>query len=484
MSVRLSVRLCVRLLALAASLILVAESAPVIAAPAATQPAGMYVEVYLRGEKRDTKVAGTLGDHDDDRLTINAPGGTREMSWDDLTPNSAFTLKSRLIDKTKAADWFGLGQWGWDHGLEQQAKTAFGTARKLDSSLGGQIDGVLATKSGAKNAAPKPATPADATAKPADGPGEATATKPPATQPAGEDDDDLDAVAKLLPGFKRGQQIVRYTPPTPEAIEKSLARSRRNADKARKAVGQLAEIETDHFLIYTDWDPKEYGFLKQKVENAYKTLARQFNLPPSDTVFVGKLPIYMFAKQPSFATFARKIDSFGVPATVLGYFTNSDEIGHMAMWKPAIGEGIGAGGNLEDAKRKWERTLTHEFSHAFFNRYKSNVVVPRWMNEGTAELISEMELPTNNYRAHARTAAMQNVDITGLFDDSNMPTGYYYPVMMTMVECLVKQDPKAFLALVNDIKDGVDPEEAMEKHFHMRYDKFAETWKKYARGLK
>jgi hypothetical protein len=457
----------------------------VFAAPPTSQPtASMYVEVYLRGEKRDVKVAGKLLEHDDERLVINAPGGSRELAWDQLTPNSAFTVKARLIDKTVANDWLALGKWGWEHGLEQQAKTALATARKLDTELGTQIDDVLSVEAGSKVIPLKPAAAPGIASKPAsDG---STTAGPPTTAPAADADEDQDAVAQLTPGFSRGKPIIKYGPPTQEAIDKSMARSRKMADKARTGLGvDLVEIETDHFLIYTDWDKREYGFLKDKVEHAYKTLARQFNLPAADNVFVGKLPIYMFAKQPAFTTFARKIDGFGAPQTVLGYFTNTDEIGHMAMWKPAIGQGIGAGGSLDDAKRKWERTLTHEFSHAFFNRYKSNVNVPRWMNEGTAELISEMELPTNNYHGHARAAAMhQNIDIASLFDDSNMPSGGYYPVMMTMVEYLVKQDPKAFLALVNDIKDGAEPEDALEKHYRMRYARFEEVWKKYARALR
>ena len=442
----------------------------------------MYVEVYIRGEKRDAKVAGKLLEHDDEHLVIDAPGGPRDLLWDQLTPNSAFTVKARLIDKAVASDWLALGKWGWEHGLEQQAKTAFANARKLDANVGSEVDATMAVAAGSKVVPLKPA-PAEAATKPADA---SARTNAPTTAPADAEEDGEDAVAQLTPGFSRGKAIVRYGPPTQAEVDKSMARSRKMADRARKALGvDLVEIETDHFLIYTDWDKREYGFLKDKVEHAYKTLARQFNLPATDNVFVGKLPIYMFAKQPAFISFARKIDRFGAPRTVLGYFTTGDEIGHMAMWKPAIGSGIGAGGSLDDAKRKWERTLTHEFSHAFFNRYKSNVNVPRWMNEGTAELISEMELPTNNYHGRARTAAMhQELDVAGLFDDSNMPSGYYYPVMMTMVEYLVKQNPKAFLALVNDIKDGVDPEDALEKHYKMRYAKFEEVWKKYARALK
>jgi hypothetical protein len=455
---------------------LVAADAP----PAihARQSASMQADVYVRGERRDQKVSGKLVSHDETSVTLETASGPRTLEWDALTPSSAFTLKSRLIDKTSSLDWLSLGTWGWERGLEQPARAAFAQARKLDSTVGPQVDEVLATESGSKR--PGLTAASDSPSKTPPGP-----TTAPSTQPAAPGAATPDGGTIMQPGFDAGQKIVQYTTPTPEQIAASLADSRAKADATRKKLGiELVELETAHFLIFTDWDEIEHEFLKDQCEGAYRHVSKQFNQPASGNVFVGKLPIYMFKDPSDFRRFAAEMDKFRAAETLLGYFAARGEMGHMAMWKPGVGTGIGAGGTRQMAERNWGRTLVHEFCHAFIHRYKSNARIPRWLNEGTAELISESVLPSNNYRAHARLAAFQNVDVSGLFDDSNMPSGYYYPVMMTMAEWLAKHDSKKFVALFDEIKAGVDPEDALEKHYNVRYEKFAEAWKTYAKTLR
>ena len=291
----------------------------------------------------------------------------------------------------------------------------------------------------------------------------------------------------MQPGYDSGQTIHKFTtPPTAAEDAASIERSRKLKGKVEASLKiTLAEVESDHFLIFTDWDPKEYAFLKEQCEGAYRVCAHQFARKPEDNVFVGKLPIFMFAKQSDFMRFARATDKASLPPTVLGYFISDNELGHMAMWKPSIGDGgIGAGINLADAERKWGRTLVHEFTHAFIHRYQSDASIPRWLNEGVAEVVAESVLPTNNYHAYARQAAIQDAPIQQLFDDSNMPSGAYYPVMMTMAELLAKQDGKAFIQMFKDIKDGVEPESVLRNDYHIDYGKLESIWRTYARALR
>lgn len=454
------------LIALAAAQVAVAQSKP--AADAATP----YVEVFVRGEKRDQKVAGRLTQHDGERLTIETAAGPRDLTWDQLTPSSGFTLKARLIDKTRAPEWIEIGRWAWQRGLESQARTAFAQATKIDGSLSSQVSAIVATASGSSVLAPTvPAT--------------ASRIRVPATKPTVVETPAGEPSKPMQRGSGRGEAIVRYGENSPEADAASIALSRQRKGEAEAILKvKLAEVVSDHFLIYTDWDPAEHGFLKEQCEGAYRAVAKQFDRSPKDNVFVGKLPIYMFAKPELFRRFAKEVDDQDVPETVLGYFVPVDDMGHMAMWKPAIGVGIGAGGTLDEAKRNWARTLVHEFCHAFIHRYKSNARIPRWLNEGTAELISEATLPSNNYYANARAAAQQHVDVSVLFDEEHLPTGAAYPVMMTLVECLVNRDRRAYLLLVNDLKDGVEPDAALLARYKLDYPGLAAAWQAYASKLR
>ncbi len=431
------------------------------------------LEVILAGDGPTQRVAGKLVAFDDAGITMHVGEAERTLAWEELAPASAFNTKFRLVDKSDAQQFLELGRWGWTHGLSQQARSALGSARKLDKSLGSQIDAILASESGSALASKaQPAT------KPVETP--PTPPKPEAAAPASEE------TAPMQPGYRAGDAIVQYTIPTREENEAQITLSRNRAAEAERALDtKFTEIQTDHFLIFTDWDKAEHAFLKEKCESAYSVLAKQFQQPVKGNVFVGKLPIFMFATQKGFLRFAREFDEFGAGETVLGYFINSStEQGHMAMWKPAVGTGIGAGGSTQDAARRWARTLVHEFAHAFISRYKSNARIPRWLNEGTAELIAEAALPTNNYHGRARAAAQEAVDVMPLFDDSNMPSGYYYPVMMTMAECLQKQDTKKFLALFDEIKAGTKPEDALKKVYGITQLKLAEGWSKYAKALR
>lgn len=431
---------------------------------AQTRPAeGLYVEVFVRGEKRDAKVAGKLTRHDAEQLTIETPAGVRELSWDQLTPTSGFTLKARLIDRARAADWLELGRWAWQRGLEPSARVAFGKATQLDASMASVVAKIVATPSGSRTTPPVARIDV------------ASAT------PASEDQ------ARVVPRPRRvgGQAIERYAPSTPEADAAAIALARqRKAEVERILEVKLAEVATDHFLIFTDWEPDEHGFLKAECEGAYRIVATQFDRPATENVFVGKLPVYMFARHDTFLRFANDVEGREVGPLVLGYFAPVDSMGHMAMWKPSIGTGVNAGGNLAEAKVRWGRTLIHEFCHAFIHRYRTNVRIPRWLNEGTAEVISEDVLPTNNYYQYPRIVAQQRADVSVLFDEERPLVGESYPVLMSFVEFLAQRDRKAFLAMFNDIKDGASAEDAMFGRFRLDRAGFVEAWRAYARELK
>jgi hypothetical protein len=278
---------------------------------------------------------------------------------------------------------------------------------------------------------------------------------------------------------------VKYAPATPEQSEAAMKRARENGQKVQSELGiKLTEVETDHFLLFTDWDPREHAFLKKNLEDAYRVVSKQFDMSPKDNIFVGKLPVYMFAKLRDFQRFARKYDDFPLPpdSRVAGYYRGNDQgMGHMAMWKPD--ESLTGGGDAVPPERMWGYVLVHEFTHAFIARYRSNEFIPRWLNEGIAEVIASGEIQLPDRRRMAREAAVQNMDVMFLFDDANMPEGKHYPVMQSMVELLVKTDRKQFIKFVDAIKDGTEPEEALKAIYKTDYEGFVRAWREYAKKL-
>jgi hypothetical protein len=152
----------------------------------------------------------------------------------------------------------------------------------------------------------------------------------------------------------------------------------------------------------------------------------------------------------------------------------------MVMWKPDVKRH----GSVKIAEERWASTLTHEFTHAFVSRYRTNRRIPRWLNEGLAEVISQRSFPEPESYAFAKRMAEIEFQFEYLFDDRMMPGGAMYPVMQTLVEALIKENRKAFRNMFDDIKDGVEPNDAIKKHFKVGEKELEMPWRRYVKGLK
>jgi hypothetical protein len=152
----------------------------------------------------------------------------------------------------------------------------------------------------------------------------------------------------------------------------------------------------------------------------------------------------------------------------------------MVMWKP----NTQVFKDIREAERRWAYTLTHEFTHAFISRYRTDRHIPRWLNEGLAEVTASEQFPgMRESHASAKQMAGQRFKFEDLFNDKMMPGASMYPVMQTMVEALIKEDRRAFLMMFDDIKDGMEPEAALKKHYKAGYKDWEPAWRRYAKGL-
>ena len=405
-----------------------------VSARATTLDKPIYAEIFLRAS--NDKLAGNVTEWDNDGPVIHVGKEDRSVKWTDLTPASAFNLRSRLIDRKNANDWLALGEMAWQMGLKDQARGAFASATRLDPTIKPRVDEILAMQ----------------VASPT--------TKPVAAR-------------------RSTSAPVKYVKSTPEQDAAAIAQAQKvAAELGQKMKINFKEVQTAHFIVFTDWDPREYEFLKKNVELAYGAVSRQFDIPVKENVFVGKLPVFMFARQRDFMKFANESDELAAAPQLLGYYAgHGDGSGHMAMWKPAQ---VIPGAEGKTPEEQWAYTLTHEFTHAFVDRYKSNRHIPRWLNEGLAEVIAQTQFPQPGRRIFAREMAGEGVEIGMIFDDDQMPGGQMYPVMQTMVEMLIQQDRKAFILFFDAIKDGEKPEAALKRIYGIDYAGLEKAWKKYA----
>jgi hypothetical protein len=384
------------------------------------------------------RVAGSLLRYDNDELTLKTGKGERTLKWSQLTAPTMYALRSQLIDRKSAPDWLDLAEVAMKNNLKEQAKAAVAQAVRLDASARLKGDAILRAQGAAK-------------------------------PPAGGKGSTTDATA---------EDVVRFQKPTPEQEARAMADARKTAADRQKALRiQLHEFETPHFLVFTNWPADQHNFLRENLEGAYGAVARQFEIPVTDNVFVGKLPVYMMDTPADFKRFA--LADRG-PAGAAGYYTGwSDGHGYMVMSKPDVD----AWGR--EAPIVWARVLTHEFTHAFLARYKNNRHVPRWLNEGIAEVIAYGQFPSPGPYDRAFDMAAKDFDFSEVFDEKSPTNASLYPVYHTMTEALAREDRKAFLAMFNDIKEGVDPEEALTKHFKVKsFAALAQPWRNYVKARK
>jgi hypothetical protein len=406
----------------------IAATRPSASVPPTTQRVRfkpMTVTVTLSTET--DKVTGELLAYDAEWLVIREKGEQRRLKWTFLSPLSRYTLRAQLIDRKAAADWLELADVAVKCNLMDQARANVANAARIDPSTRAKGDAIL----------------------------------------------------------RAGAEAVffKYQRATPEEHAKALALFR----EVGKAIGQelgiqLTEVQSPHFIVFTDWPTGEHDFLRKNCEDAYAAVSKQFDIPVEENVFVGKLLVFMFLKRQDYNRFGTTIDK--IPGdnmkTFLGHYApHLDGSGHMAMPHPDPNEG-------RNANTVWAYTLTHEFTHAFVARYRTNRPIPRWLNEGVAEVIAYGRFPRKGIHAFARAAAQGRVelDFANLFDDRKFPGGEMYPVMQTMVEALINENRKSFIKMFNDIKDGVKPEDALWRNYHATYKDWEPAWRNYARKLK
>ncbi len=402
----------------------------------------------------DEKLSGMVVNYDDTSVTIKTDKADRELKWADLTTTTAFVLRSRLTDKSKGAGWLDLGKFAYSIGATDQAKTSLANAVRLDPTLKSTADAINAS----------------ATTQPADGELLHGKSAIPSTSPSFGSH----AIVARPKDKSPAKPTLKYVPSTPEQDMAAIARARSDASEiAQQFNVNFVTIETNHFLLFTDWDIREHEFLKSSLEDAYTLVSNQFEISPKENVFVGKLPVYMFAK---FKDFAKFTDTLGflegpTPKALQGYYAGDGKGGgSLVMYKPS-------GDDLDALEKRWAHTLVHEFTHAFVARYRSNAHIPRWLNEGVAEVIAAKNFPSSDTYPYARFMAVENHTAKDLFDDEKMPGGEWYPVMQTLVEFLVSRNRGAFLKMFDAIKAGTNGEDALKQFYGVNYEQFYAAWR-------
>lgn len=245
-----------------------------------------------------------------------------------------------------------------------------------------------------------------------------------------------------------------------------------------KIAPDLVLLETRHFLIWTDWPEAKRNLIPDWAEQLYNVMCDEFGFPRDDPVWLGKCPLFCFKNKSRFEKFAKSIDGYD-GTTALGY-TKTTTTGYVHVVLRRLGN------RPEDIDR-FAVTMVHEASHAFMHNYGPPKNLPPWLNEGLADYIAERVLgdrcPTGeNAVALARQYVARNKSIREVFEFEASPPGHFYPICHSLVQYLIQRDGDAFVAMINDLKAGMDTEKALKKHYSgMNLNVLDHSWRTWVK---
>lgn len=253
-------------------------------------------------------------------------------------------------------------------------------------------------------------------------------------------------------------------------------------EKVREVIGKdVVLIETDHFLIWTDWEYRNRAKLSRWCETMYESLMDQFQLERGKDIFLAKCPIYCWRTKARFKKFARYFDGYdGINA--LGYTRSIEKNGHVHVVLVRTGK-------TTDDFDRFASTLVHEGTHAFIHRLYSNRLIPHWINEGFADLMAERVLGDRSYTGeNAALLAKPYVRYDWPISDmllSTDPIGVeQYPLAHSLVAYLQNRERNSFVRLMGDLKQGDSFVTALSRNYNgLTIEQLDRQWRNAVRSL-
>lgn len=410
------------------------------------------------------EVTGALLDHDANALVVLSGTTPYVFAWIELDPGSALFARRKIMELGKkpgeqfsAAEYFELGKFALDMGRNDLASIEFEEARKKDRSYAPRVKAAF-----------------DQFRKES----ESWKRDPAADLPA----IDVDRTADDAPLPDKPVESATFEAlPEPSASVREDVRAAylKYGEKVRDVLGRdIKLVETDHFLIWTDWGPKEQARLVVWCETMYQTLAKQFGLAGDGDdadVFLAKCPVFCFRSKARFRRFAREFDGYDAQ-NAIGYTRSIEKNGHVHMAFARMGS------TPQDYDR-FACTLVHEGTHAFLHRVHSTRLLPHWVNEGYAELTAERVLGDRcpageNAALLARQYARFDWPVAAFLERTSTIEVHEYPLAHSIVSYLEFLGTDRLVKLIATLKSGTDLPSAMAQSFDgMTIPQLESRWK-------
>ncbi len=407
-------------------------------------------------------IRGVALDHTQYGLVLVRDKTPYAISWIEIESGSAVATRRQLmawdrggVRKLTADDHFELGLFALHHGRRDLASGEFRAATRLDRSYKDKVKAAL-VGADARGRTDR-ATGDTIGSTPAKGNDHnpnhdrASSTPPDSVVTTNEQVASDAAFFDVAPG------------PASEYRERVLQAYLTFGAKVRDVFGKsVVLIETEHFLIWTDWETRHHQWLANWCETMYTALSQRFGVGQAESVFLAKCPVFCWRGEKQFKRFAREFD--GYPAVdSIGYTRSIERNGHVHVVL------VRQGRSPADFDR-FACTLVHEGTHAFVHRLFTSRLIPHWINEGLADLVAEQVLGDQcpngeNARLLARQFVRYDWPITYLLGSVGPIEVHEYPLAHSVVAFLERLGTDRFARFIRHLKAGQSAGAALAKEY-------------------
>lgn len=433
------------------------------------QPNTVSVDLKLR---TGGGISGLVVEHDHHGLVVVRDQRPYAFAWNEIEPGKAYVAWRKVLvlerggdERLSAQDFFDIGRFALRVGRNDLAADEFARARRLDRSFEPRIR--RAFDDFRERQSKLRATPSarfdEVSPREPDVAGNGVDA---AVRDSGREESESPALVDRT-------QAIALTPAIADGgnLPASSEETRTNVMIAYRTFGAKVEevlgkdvvlVETDHFLIWTDWDKRERLRLVEWSEAMYAALCEQFGLGRSGEVFLAKCPMFCWRNKASFRKFARYFDGYSGDDAV-GYTRSIEKSGHVHVV-------LVRQGNSPDDLDRFASTLVHEGTHAFLHRLHSTRLIPHWVNEGFANVLAERVLGDRCNNAEsaallARPYVRYDWPIGDFLRDAGPIAVEQYPLAHSVVGYLLSLGSERFAGLIRGLKDGRSISEALAANY-------------------
>lgn len=241
-------------------------------------------------------------------------------------------------------------------------------------------------------------------------------------------------------------------------------------DKVGKhfAAFNMKLYETKYFLFYTDMPANQVAPYLVQLDKMNELLGQSFGFKPGHNIWRGKAVVVAFLARPAFLEFEEQ-------------FYNRTETGNAIGLCHSHGDGkVIVSCYRGNDPHFFGAVLVHETAHGYIHRYKSTVNIPTWINEGIADWIAMMVVPSSKevrFRQTEAAARLKQVQtFGGQFFNNERLDSWQYGSASAIIQLMLKASPEQFKLFFNGIKEGLTWQDSLQRAYGLTVDQLSQAY--------